>query len=147
MQHRRISFGARLAVSAALAVTLMSAPATLGAQAPAARDTLPHRLAPVVTTASREGVLARIWRGIGARAELGALQRENRALERQLRSYDRTMARLEAHLARIRARPDSLRRDIALLDSATAATRAERARLEQRVRALEAERGIASTDR
>jgi hypothetical protein len=125
-------------------VALLALPAALRAQSaepaaprPSRADSAGHRLAPVIITAPDEGVLARLWRGVGARAELGAMSRENRALLRTVHAYDRRIAMLERRLAAARAPRDSIRRDIARLDSATATTRATRVRLEERLRALE----------
>jgi septal ring factor EnvC (AmiA/AmiB activator) len=138
MQSRR-TLARRAPAALALAAALCAAP-RLAAQAPAAADSVlgPHRLTTVVVTASaHESFAHKVWRKIGERAELTALDRDNRQLERQLRAHDRRIAFLEGYLARIKAPRDSINRQIAMLDSATAAIGARRRLLEARVRALE----------
>jgi hypothetical protein len=151
MSHRSTRSG-RAALAALALCAVAAAPSALAAQSaaapaadPAARaDSIhrPHVLdAVVVTAAERDGLLTRVWRGIGARAELAALERGNRALEYQIRAYDHRIARLERRVAELRAPRDAMLRQIAMTDSATAAVRGERERLEARVRALEATGG------
>ncbi|MDQ3698345.1 MAG: hypothetical protein M3373_10015 [Gemmatimonadota bacterium] len=136
---------AALVASAALASIAVLAAAPVQSQSDALRssppatlvDTLPHHLRPIdVTAPTRDNLLSRVWRTVGLRAELGALERENRALERDLARYDRRVAELEERLASAKAMAALKAYRIAQLDSATAATRAERERLEARVRAL-----------
>jgi hypothetical protein len=103
-----------------------------------AKDTV-HRLGTVEVRAEKDnaGALARLWRNVGYRAEVTALTRENRALERQLRRYDLQIARLEAYRDSLIASRALREHRIAMLDSATAATRATRLRLEAQVQMLE----------
>ena len=132
-----------LAAGAALAA-LCAAP-SLAAQSPATQPATQapadsaHRLRPVEVTAGKDesGALGRLWRNLGYRAEVTALERENRALERQLRRYDLQIARLEAYRDSLLASRALREHRIATLDSAAAATRATRLRLEAQVRMLE----------
>ena len=130
-----------LAAAAALAV--LGAAPSLHAQAPATHPPTPadstHRLGAVEVRAPKDeaGALARLWRNLGYRAEFTALTRENRSLERQLRRYDRQIARLEAYRDSLLAARALREHRIAMLDSAAAATRAERLRLEEQVRMRE----------
>jgi septal ring factor EnvC (AmiA/AmiB activator) len=128
-----------LALASATAVHAQSAaPQSAAADAAPPPDTLPHRLTTVVVSAAAHPSLAsRLWQALGSRAEFLARVHDDRTLARQLRGYDQEIARLETYLATRRARPDSLRRDITALDSATRATQAARARLEARLRILD----------
>lgn len=130
-------------LSALYALTALVIASTVGArplsaQARAQDSTAqspPHRLAPVIISAPTrsDGVVARL----GARHRITALERENRSLSLLLARQDREIVRLEARLHHLKTvKTDSLQRRIALLDSATAATRAERLRLEARLKAL-----------
>ena len=134
-----------LAAAAAITLCLAAAP-RLAAQSAAppelAPDSIPYRLTPVEVRGAKEGggALGRLWRNLGMRAEFDALRRENRALGRQLRQYDRRIAYLEAYRDSLKASLELRERRIAMLDSATAATRARRMQLEEQVRVLEARR-------
>ncbi len=122
----------RALVAAIISVT--AAAPRLSAQALSADDSMPriHVLAPIRVEASR----GRSWSSrFDALAQIRQAQYENRQLARQLAAYDREANRLESHLVYLKTVvTDSLRHDIAATDSATAATRAERLRLEERLR-------------
>jgi hypothetical protein len=140
-----------LLTAAVALAALWAAPPALAAQSPttqapaaqsgtpAARADSAHRLPTVDVKADKEqgGALARVWRTLGYRAEVTALMRENRELARQLHRYDQQIARLEAYRDSLVASRELREHRIAMLDSATAATRAERLRLEAQVRLLE----------
>jgi hypothetical protein len=77
---------------------------------------------------------------VGRRAEVARvydLQRENRALTAQVADADHEEQRLVRHLDSLKAQAHQYELDIAAIDRATAAARAERQRLEARVRLLE----------
>lgn len=63
---------------------------------------------------------------------------ENRRLSRELARYDERIVTLEHHLDSLKTYADSLDRDRIYLEAATAQARARRARIEQRLRELEA---------
>jgi hypothetical protein len=130
-----------LAAGAALAALCAAAPslaAQSGAAGSATADSA-RRLGTVEVTAGTKqgGAVARLWRNLGYRSEITALMRESRALARRLGRYDLQIARLEAYRDSLVASRELREHRIAMLDSATAATRAERLRLEAKVRTLE----------
>ena len=145
--HRRTSL-LRRSLALVAACALFAAAGPLAAQSNAPSDTTPappappalpalpapQRLAPVVIVAPappRDGVARRL----GARHRITALQRENRALSLMLSRQNFEIARLEARLHHLKTvTTDSLQRQIAALDSATAATRALREQMEARLR-------------
>lgn len=99
-----------------------------------------YRLTPFVVTAEapRESFFDRF----GRRHRITALQRENRSLALTLRRQEREIQRLEGRLHHLKTVvTDSLLRQIAAIDSATAATRRERDRLERHVRSIELSSG------
>lgn len=136
---RRLLVSMPLAAFASLA--LLAAPsARAGAQT--VRDSTSadsgRRLPPVVVTGGGHGVFHRIAEVDDERRALLAAARENRALRRRLERSDRAIDSLERHLVWLRTTvTDSLRREIAHLDSAAADARAEREALEARVRERE----------
>ena len=111
----------------------------LGAQEPPARDSAEAaRLAPVVISGTPKGRAARLMSRLGVRSRLDQLERENRQMERLIGVYDRRIEQLEARLAFLKSVVgDSLRRDIATLDSATVSIRRQRLALEARARELQ----------
>ncbi len=139
-------------VAAAAALALCAAAPSLAAQSAsgsadsAAVDSTAHRLAPVEVRADKEqrSALGRLWRNLGARAEITALERENRMIARRLQEYDRQIVRLEHYRDSLRATVELREHRVAMLDSAAAATRAQRIRLEERVRMLEGRTAVAT---
>ena len=71
---------------------------------------------------------------------------ENRRLSRELRRFDERIETLQHHLDSLKTYADSLDRDRVYLEAATAQARARRAKIEQRLRDLEA-RKTPSSDR
>lgn len=131
---------AALVALCALAPSLAAQSAAPQTGAPAAvADTGARRLGTVEVISDRErgSAVARLWRNLGYRSEITALTRENRSLERQLRRYDLQIARLEAYRDSLLASRELREHRIAMLDSAAAATHAQRLRLEAQVRLLE----------
>jgi len=84
--------------------------------------------APVVADQGRRAKLARMYE----------LQRGNRDLRQEVSETAKVEHDLELELGRLRGEAREGEREIAALDSAIASTRAERLRLEERLRALQA---------
>jgi septal ring factor EnvC (AmiA/AmiB activator) len=63
---------------------------------------------------------------------------ENRRLSRELARYDERIVTLQHHLDSLKTYADSIDRDRVYLEAAAAQARARRARIEQRLRELEA---------
>ena len=103
----------------------------------ASPDSATHRLPAVVSRASNESVFSRIWNMQERRYEVIRLMHENRLLAEELRRHDKHIAKLEVRLDSLRAIEREKQLQIARLDSLTAATRAQRLALENRIRAME----------
>ena len=101
-----------------------------------------HQLAAVVIVAEADPADSRyrgIRGGIRARNDIRAMERQNRALARQVARYDQQIVRLEGHLEYLKTVvTDSITRETAKLDSATATIRARRLELEARLKEFEA---------
>ncbi|HUF27254.1 MAG TPA: hypothetical protein VMM18_09780 [Gemmatimonadaceae bacterium] len=119
-----------------LAVTIVAAAASFAAtpaqaQQSTTSDTASPRLPAVVTTARKpEGLLSRVWHMDERRREVILLEQENRMLKRRIRQQDRQIARLEVRLDTLKAQERRMTDELALIDSATTATRLRRAQLE-----------------
>lgn len=124
-----------LAGAITLAAASVFAP-DAGAQQ-ASPDSATHRLPIVVSRASNESMFSRIWNMQERRYEVIRLMHENRLLAEELRRHDKHIARLEVRLDSLRAIEREKQLQIARLDSLTAATRAQRLALENRIRAME----------
>jgi predicted RNase H-like nuclease (RuvC/YqgF family) len=102
----------------------------------------PHQLATVVVMAEADPADER-YRGIRgrirAREDIRAMERQNRSLAIQVKRYDHQIAKLEGHLHHLKTVvTDSLKRETAEIDSATASIRARRLELEARLKEMEA---------
>ena len=125
------------------AATFVAAAALLSASSAQAQgdpkpDTVTtNRLPAIVSTAELENIFRRFWNMQENRQTVIDLERGNRQLERQLAEYDRRIVRLETKLDSLKAREAEMQRQIQMIDSAAAATRAARLALEARLRPLE----------
>src|SRR5688500_9192617 len=136
-QGLRMSYKIRLAAAAiALAASSVFASDAHAQQAPQP-DSATHRRPAVVSRASNESIFSRIWNMQERRYEVIRLMHENRMLAEELRRHDKHIAKLEVRLDSLRAVELEKQRQIATIDSLTAATRAQRLELEARVRAME----------
>jgi len=133
-----MSFRRNVIAAAFVAATgaLFAAPAR--AQVTTPPDSISaNRLPPIVSTAEREGLLSRIWTMQEKRREVLELERGNRQLRHELEGYDRKIVQLEQRLDSLQVQEARMKLQIRAIDSATAATRAERLALEARLRAME----------
>lgn len=132
-----MSYKIRL-VAAAVALAAASVFASdADAQQASPPDSTTHRLPAVVSRSSNESIFGRIWNMQERRYEVIRLMHENRMLAEELRRHDKHIAKLEIRLDSLRAIEQEKQRQIATIDSLTAATRAQRLELEARVRAME----------
>ena len=131
-----MSYKIRL-VAAAVALAASSVFASDADAQQAQPDSATHRLPAVVSRGSNESIFGRIWNMQERRYEVIRLMHENRMLAEELRRHDKHIAKLEVRLDSLRAVEQEKQREIALIDSLTATTRARRLELEARVRAME----------
>lgn len=126
-----------LAGALALAAASVFAPDAGAQQASPPDSAATHRLPAIVSRANTESMFSRIWNMQERRYEVIRLMHENRLLAEELRRHDKHIAKLEVRLDSLRVVEREKQLQIARIDSLTAATRAQRMALEQRLRAME----------
>ena len=124
---------------ALVAMALALTAARSSAQAQGTESHAPNVLSTVTVTAQApsNNILHRFWQMNEDRAQLIAMQQENRRLAWQLRGYDRQIVGLESQLIVVKAEHDRKVAGISAIEDETTQTRRRRAELEDRLRKLE----------